>query len=192
MAACRRPSSSLRAAVTLRMEEAATEVTGLDLATLAIAVIGAITGVASLAWTIASHVLTGARVKVELRGGWIGPGGAVTMPMDGFDPSALPPDGFHRLVAAVQVRNVGRLPATVVNWGVNIGKTQLGQVVGPWNKPLPHRVDVEEQEAWFVDLPQVMAVVAVLAKTDLPAKQLGAAVSLGDGRTIESCKVQLD
>lgn len=52
-----------------------------DVTTLVIAVIGAVTGVASLVWSVATHVLSGGRVVVELLGGWTGPHAVMTAPL---------------------------------------------------------------------------------------------------------------
>lgn len=104
------------------------KVTALDVTTLVIAVFGAVTAMASLVWQLANHHLTGARVKVHLRAGWLGMGGAVTMPWDQFREAARPEGVTGPTMVAVEVRNVGRLPCSVMGWGVGAGGTILGHV----------------------------------------------------------------
>lgn len=167
------------------------QVTALDITTLVIAVVGALTGVASLAWTVASHALSGARVKVELKAGWLGGGGAVTLPFTNFGSVARPEGIDGPAVVVVEARNVGRLPCSVVGWGVSVGSAQLGHVQLPVNPALPHRLEVGEEGSWFVEMHSVLALIATLRETNVPATHLSGKVSLGDGRVVESprCRV---
>jgi hypothetical protein len=167
-------------------------VTGLDIATLVIAVVGAITGVGSLVWNVASHALTGARVKAELQPGFFGHGGVITTNWDNFRQDDPPDPGFDRAVLVVKARNVGRLPASVTGWSVVIGATELSHVGGAWNKPLPHRLEGGEDNSWYVEFGQVEAIIRTLVATNMPPDKLAAKVSLGDGRTIRSRVVPLD
>ena len=54
-----------------------TEPTTLDIVTLVVAIIGALTGIAALVWQAVEFSLTGARVRVTLKSAIVGPSGAI-------------------------------------------------------------------------------------------------------------------
>lgn len=168
-------------------------VTGLDLLTLGIAVLGALTGLASLVWQAVSFVLSGGRPKVELLEAWLGTGGGVTG-VPGTWPGRRPPvptmDQEH---LAVRVSNVGRLPLSVTSWGIKIGPTELSHTPGGlWNKPLPYRLDVGEQQTWFVDRAVVDKTSEALRSSKVRGSTVGERVvikgsaSFGTGITLSS------
>lgn len=168
------------------------QVTALDITTLVIAVVGATTGIASLGWTVASHVLTGARVKVELVVGWVANGSVVTLPWSSHDPSKPPlltGIDFQYSVVGVQVRNIGRLACSVRGWSVSLDNgVALGHVELPMNSALPHRLDAGEERTWFANLAHVVAMIEASRGSNMPPRTVFASSSLGDGRTIKSSK----
>lgn len=168
------------------------EVTALDIATLIIAVIGAFTGITSLVWTVASHVLTGARVKVELVIGWVANGSVITLPWSSHNPSKPPPFSGIDLqypVVGVQVRNVGRLACSVRGWSVSLDNgVALSHVELPMNSPLPHRLDAGEEQTWFAQLSPVLAMIEASRGSNMPPRAVFGRATLGDGRAVESSK----
>ena len=168
----------------------------MEIATLAIAVLGVTLGALSLGWQVASFLLAGGRVKVELQIGAVhGSGSAmVTGPVrttTAGQAEALRSQGYTRPVAAVQVHNVGRLPVTVTDWSLvaspsGIAFQPVGQSIGP---PLPHRLEAGAMERWAVDLAPVAALrAAAAAALKIPAERIEVhgRVALGDGRTTET------
>jgi hypothetical protein len=162
-------------------------VTGLDIVTLAIAVVGAVTGIGSLAWNIASHKLTGPRVRVELVGGWGGPSGVSPVPWESFNPADGPPSSeLTEPIVGVVARNTGRYPASITSWTIQFGAVRYGPFDRPGNKPLPYRLGGGEENSWFLDFGILDAVVMALSNIDMSIAHLVAKVSLGTGETIES------
>ena len=89
--------------------------TTLDLINLGIAVVGSGLAIASLSWQFATWKMTGPRVKVTMKGGLLGPGGAVTFPTDApanAVQSAMA-QGYTQLVLAVEVVNEGRMATSI-------------------------------------------------------------------------------
>jgi hypothetical protein len=132
-------------------------------------VIGIILSSLSLGWQAATFALTGGRIKVSLRIGGMNASGMLTMPIDSVRENSLEQvasQGYGRLVVAVQVANVGRLPVTVARWSLQhpegIGLSPIGASVGP---PLPHRLEVGQSETWALDLSEAMRFVAACNET---------------------------
>jgi len=168
----------------------------MQVATLVIAVAGVTLAALSLGWQAATFVLTGGRVKVELRVGAMH-GTASHMVTQSVssglpDPERLQADGYTRPVVAVQVRNVGRMAVTVEDWslftspGSRIALQPVGQSIGP---PLPHRLEAGATGTWAVELAPVRAMrAATVAALKVPEERIKirGKVGLGDGRTVET------
>jgi hypothetical protein len=153
-----------------------------EVVTLLIAVFGAVTGAASLAWSIASHVLSGGRVAVDLRGGWAGPSNLITAPLAR---KTIQPDRnfVNEPVLAVQARNTGRLPVSVEGWAVKFGELSLGHVDHYANDPLPRVLNVGESATWIVPLQPLLAAYSAALETGMGAQEtLRGTVSLGSGK----------
>ena len=121
-----------------------------DTTTLVIAVVGLALAAASLAWQAATFALTGSRVKAEILHGALGRGGLVTSPPDKWTPNSravLASQGFSQEVVAVEVRNVGRMPATVQKVTAYLDNG-VGLVQEQSNKPLPCRLEAGSSEKW--------------------------------------------
>jgi hypothetical protein len=153
--------------------------------TLAIAVFGAITGAASLGWSVASHVLSGGRVSVELLAGWVGPSNLITGPLT-LKP--LDPDlsFVDQPVLAVKARNTGRLPVSVEGWAVKFGDMSLGHVQHFANEPVPKLLGVGESATWVAPLDQVLAAIEATRSVGMDTKDLRGTVSLGSGKARRS------
>lgn len=161
------------------------EVTALDIATLVIAVCGAVTGVAALAWSVATHLLTGPRVAVELRGGFRGPANYSHTKFDKFDPTAnVNAELLPIPIVVVLVRNRGRAPVSVTSWSVHIGDLGYGESSRDYNPALPYRLEGGETALWVIDLEGIVATM-VAAQTVEP---MYATVDLGTGKTAKSSR----
>ncbi len=86
--------------------------TGLEIVTLVVAILGVVLAVASLVWQAATFVLSGSRVGLTLRRGLIRRDGAgtVALALGPLEPSAdryamLREQGFSEEVVIVEVRN---------------------------------------------------------------------------------------
>jgi hypothetical protein len=158
-------------------------VDALEIVTLVVAIVGAVTGVAALVWEAATFVLSGSRVKVALTHAWLGGGGVVTGPLGEI--GKQPPDERFPVEAlGVEVRNVGRLQASVTGCAIEVGPVAISAFV-PHNEPLPHRLDIGEENTWFVEVAQIHAAVSAAVRTFGPV-EIRARASLGTGKRITS------
>jgi len=97
----------------------AATVSGVDVATFVIALVGLVVATGSAVWQGATFVLSGARVKVELHIGAMGRGGISSGARGSVRPvwiQQLAVEGFTRPVIDCVVRNVGRAPVTIHSW----------------------------------------------------------------------------
>jgi hypothetical protein len=158
--------------------------TAIQIITLVVALVGAATGIASLVWAIASHQLSGSRVKVRLVGGWMGQAGLVSAPIEGFKRFDQPSAEYPVAVVGVQANNVGRLPVAVTSWGIGIGPARLGFVQAPVNNPLPHVLGVGEEATWFAAEEDVIATaVALRIGPGIEEPRLAGSVQLGTDKS---------
>jgi len=134
-------------------------------ATLVIAVLGLVLAVVSLTWQAATFVLSGSRVRAELKHGARNAGVAVTGPPGSQQLKSLAAQGFTEEVIGVEVRNVGRLAATVdrvqaaIAGGIKL--EMLRELAGP---SLPHRLEPQSAASWFVPAAPVRRAVATSAQ----------------------------
>jgi len=160
--------------------------TPLDVVTLIIAVVGALSGVAALAWSVAAHLLTGPRVKVVLRGGWMNGTECVTVPINAFL-AITPPEGFPAPVVAVHVYNSGRSPVQITTWAVSVGAATYNNATGPGNDTLPCLLGPGEERMWYADRSFLITLVAMLNSGGNDVDLTGM-VTLGTGRSVRSRK----
>jgi hypothetical protein len=121
-----------------------------DLGTTLLAAFGVGLALVSLAWQWRSFYLSGSRVTVLVKYGLRGIGAVVTTanPGDREQIARLQAQGFTDPVLAVQVKNAGRSPTSVVavdllfHHGGAIGGMQL-------DPPLPYRLDSESERTWY-------------------------------------------
>jgi hypothetical protein len=153
----------------------------MEVTTLIIAVFGAVTGAASLGWSVASYILSGGRVKVELLGGWVGAAGLVTGPLTA---RLTQPDApVHEPILAVCVRNLGRLPVVVEHWSVSIGQLGLAQWQHRANQALPFTLAPGGSQTWVVPLAEVIRAAEAASHAGIRSEELRATVSLGSGKS---------
>ncbi len=164
------------------------EPTALDIVTLVIAVVGAVTGIGALFWNIAEFRLTGPRVKVRIQAAMLSKpmGTAIVGPVEVWQQTSDP--RFDEQAVGIEVRNVGRFPATVQKYQVNLtggaAFSYMQSLVGP---PVPHRLEPGDKETWYIELHAVAATqAAFMTMKNGNNAALRASVELGTGRSIES------
>ncbi|WP_028636966.1 hypothetical protein [Nocardioides sp. URHA0032] len=151
-----------------------TDPTALDYWTLAIAVVGALTGIAALCAQVWAHVLSGPRVKVGL---------ANSLPVT--------PSGPSRWLLSIEASNVGRLPVTVTSFGVSFREGRKWKNMPGFHPPQAlmhgpsgaHRLNDAEAVTWLLDP-------VPFAKTisDVGVRNVYGFVNLATGKTIRSRK----
>jgi hypothetical protein len=160
-------------------------VTGLELLTLVVALIGALTGVASLVWAVASYLASGVRVKVELNCGWLANGSYVH-----FDPAtATEPDTTgprDKPIFGVTVRNIGRLPAVVGKASVGTDQMEVTTVNDILSPKVPYELPVSAEATWFFPADQILALLRTAEEAGLSTTTLYASANLGTGRTVRT------
>jgi hypothetical protein len=142
----------------------------MSLAAFILAALGLVLSVASLSWQAATFVLSGSRVKAELRHGARGPGGhgGLVSGKPGLQTLAsLAPQGWTEEVLGVEVRNVGRLAVTVTSVAVvhaekGIKYRPVGALIG---EELPFRLEAQSSQSWFMSAADVHQMIAVAAET---------------------------
>lgn len=158
----------------------------MQVATLVIAILGVIMSALSLGWQGAAFVLSGGRVSAELR---VGALHATRSGLVHGAPSAATAgwadhhgkQGYVHPVIAVLVRNRGRLPVTVTQWGVvgsgGLSYRPLGNSVGP---ALPYRLEAGSSELWAVELEYLLPLAEGFTEEQ---RVVRASVELGDGKS---------
>lgn len=163
-------------------------------AALVIGLIGLVLSAASITWQAATFVLSGGRVKVDLRLGAMHHTGAgmVHGPVsDQVSPEINARQGYTHPIIGVRVRSVGRLPVTVTEWSIfethkGMSFNPIGSSIGP---TLPYRMEAGSSEVWTVDAESIRGLIEVCAEHyDIPLSQIAVKgrVTLGDGRTYET------
>lgn len=136
-----------------------------EVATLIIAVLGLALSVASLTWQAATFVLSGSRVRADLKHGAANAAGALTGPPGSSPLMSLVAQGFTEEVLGIEVRNLGRLAATVdrvqaaLAGGMKLDL--LHDVAGP---QLPHRLEPQSAASWFMPAAPIRRAVAASAQ----------------------------
>jgi hypothetical protein len=170
------------------MAEADTGISG----TLIVAIIALVISVSSLTWQVVLYLLGGARVRTELRIGALGSGTlAVHAPVDKpVDFAHLGQQGFDQPVFVVQVRNAGRLAASITKWDIafdNGGACSLPTWHVNNDRPLPYRLEPGDEAGWYCPVAGVRAAMDAFAATGMPVRFLRARVGLGGtGKNITS------
>jgi hypothetical protein len=144
------------------------EVTGLDLLTLGIAVLGFVVAVASLVWQMVAWRAEGARVRVEVRSAF---GVMMTGEL-----------GDHLL--AVEALNVGRAAVELVGWGFDLGgdRSIPDMRPMPMSTPLPHTLAGGHKATFYMPAVPVRATI----REQGAAGRARAFVSLGNGKRVLS------
>lgn len=102
---------------------------------LVISLLALALSVASLAWQVITHALSGDRVAVQL---------GTSIPVGAID--------FLPNCRAITAQNRGRTPVSVTSIAIDVGGGQSAQIahhlVGPLSDPLPIRLDPGASASW--------------------------------------------
>jgi hypothetical protein len=138
------------------------------IAGLILGIIGAITGVAALAWQIITWRQSGAVVAVTAHQAFPAYGDQLGEP--------------HVNVSA---RNSGRSLVTVNGWGLRLpnGRTMVNLNPVLWSSPLPHRLEPGADGSWYMPTHEIAR---FCAEHGVRQQGMIAFVNLADGRTISA------
>lgn len=138
------------------------------IAGLILGIIGAVTGVAALAWQVVTWRQSGAVVAVTAR-------------------QSLPASGDHagEPLVNVSARNSGRSPVTVNGWGLRLpdGGAMISSNPVPWSSPVPHRLEPGADGNWLLPTYEVAR---FCAERGVRQQDMIPYVELADGRTIRA------
>ncbi len=140
----------------------------MEVTTLVIAIIGAITGLGSLAWQVVTWGQSGPVVAVTARQSFPTYGDHVGDP--------------HMSVTA---SNTGRSPVTVKGWGLRMpdGQTMVMPCNLSWSASLPHRLEPGADASWYMPTAEVQK---FCAEHGIRHQDMTAFVNLADGGTINA------
>jgi hypothetical protein len=164
--------------------------------TLVIAVVGLALAAASLAWQAATFALTGSRVRADILRGVTGRGMLVTYPPAKWTPNTLAQSaaqGMPHEVVAVEVRNVGRLPASVQKVTAYL-ENGIGFSPLQTQPALPFRLEAGSSERWWIQAAEVRAGIVASKSTGIPRShrtKVYMAVALGTGKVIKTKSIVL-
>jgi hypothetical protein len=161
-----------------------------ETATLVIAVVGVTLGALSLIWQATTWLLTGPRVKVSLREGFRGPGGAILGPRALYTDAglaALRRQGFTDPILAIEAVNVGRLPTTVRSWSIVFGnRAAYENQADPRNPQLPYRLEPHSSASWYAPLEDLQALQPGFTDQSDEAATVRGVIDLQSRQTITS------
>jgi hypothetical protein len=151
-----------------------------EIATLAVAIVGAVTGIVALILQAVFFRRSGPRIEANLKWAWINPAGSAwTIAVD--QPLVRPPGPRAFLRLAVHVRNRGRAAATVERVEIEIPRLTYGDPAPEVGPGLPLRLEPETSETWYLNP------IAVEVARKLEAKpRIRAVVTLGSGTRVRS------
>lgn len=134
-------------------------------AALILGIVGALTGVAALAW----QVLT-----------WRQGGAVVTV--TAFQAFPTYGDQLGEPHVNVTARNSGRSPVTVNGFGLQLpdGRTMVVSSLPSWSSPVPHRLEPGADGSWYIPTAEIAR---FCADNGIKQQDLIAFVRLADGRT---------
>lgn len=171
---------------------AAEEVTALDLATLAIAVLGFGLGAAGFALRIADYRRAAAKLHVELEQALYGPGGVISWPL-GSDPKCSMPADITTPAFVVRLRNKGLAATTIERVVLSMGPG-LSLSAGPVasSPTLPLRLEGLGSELLIFDAWPVVGVLQSLTEHHgRDAATLCVVVDVGDGSSVRTPPVKM-
>ncbi len=137
----------------------------MEVAALVLGIVGAVTGVAALAWQVITWTKSGAVVKVTANQAFLASGG--------------PAEQFLNVTA----RNTGRSPVTVKGWGLRFpdGRVLVFPNPAPWSSSPSHRLEQGSEGSWYAPTAEVAR---ACAEHGVRQQDMTAFVKLEDGRTI--------
>jgi hypothetical protein len=167
----------------------------MDELTLLAAIFGVFLGALSLGWRMASHAVLASKVTAELRIGAMAAEGStlISGPLRSMTASAMArmaEMGFTRPVVAINIRNVGRVPATVMHWSlVDQSGNSLTPDTDAIGLPMPFQLQAGESQIWAVDAEavRVMACATAVTLFDMSSSiEMFGRVELAGGRLVDT------
>jgi hypothetical protein len=143
----------------------------MEVATLTIAIIGAVTGVGSLAWQVVAFTQSGPRVNVTAFQALLMGGGSDA-------------DDWHVNVTAF---NSGRAPVTVKGWGFRMPNGKAIHMISnlSLSASLPHRLEPGSDANWYMPTAEVQRYCTQLG---VRHQDITAYVNLADASTVNAKK----
>ena len=162
--------------------------TGYETIALIAAGIGAITGVAALAWNVAEFRLTGPRVKGQLIFGAVGPGGIVsTRHGPPRDWKMLARQGFVEPLVGIEVVNSGRASTQVHHFSCRLSNGfALSDAQLSVNQPIPFVLEPHRSERFWLPAQEVKVLVESARGAGLPVKHLTMEVEITGPKTVST------
>lgn len=162
----------------------------MDWVAIGIACLSLLVAAMSLGWQVAAWALEGPRVKVQLREGVLGRGGAASAAVlrnsSPRDLSDMRREGFDgEDLIGIRVTNVGRAKVKIERYGVQLRRGGMSlEFTEPhsYSSPLPHWLEPGESGSWFLPMQDARALVYATRGIDATAFGVRAFVELGDGR----------
>ena len=156
----------------------------MDGVTLALAIVGVVLSIASLAWQAVTFTLSGYRVKVTLLYGGLNPvQGTLMWNISTRSKDTGLGDNFVAIVV-VQATNTGRGDIDIMEWGLRLNDEGSLSNPSDLNVAVPLRLRHGSQQNWFIGDDGVQAAVDALVRPG-PVKVEGF-VRLGNGKTKRS------
>ena len=154
------------------------ETSMLDIITLAVAILGVATGLASLTWQWYSFRRSGPDVSVQIS--W------------GLAPASLIDDeGVFVLI--VTANNAGRQPIQVTTWGIDLpGRMGSIQTLYPnfGSAPIPTVLEAGHSATWLMEMAKLEKKLQDLSASK--ALKLTGWISLGSGKKVASRPLKVD
>ncbi|MGQ0668941.1 MAG: hypothetical protein ACT4PO_04585 [Actinomycetota bacterium] len=146
---------------------------------LVLSILGVLLAVASLIWNYVQFRLSGPRITVRILRGVksataIARAAASASEAD-FD--MLRDQGFTEELVGVEVSNVRRAATEVQQCDAEFGGFGFTVMQDPMNPTLPHRLEAQSSETWWVPL--------------APIRQMAAAARAVDGRDLRAVRMQV-
>jgi hypothetical protein len=161
-----------------------------ELTALILAVLGLVLSVTSLAWQATTFRLSGPRVRVELIVGAVSLTSIGTVPVNDRDWQdqlrMLQRNHLPDALIGIRVRNVGRQATTVTHFAASFDTgAALGYTgVARGCPTLPHRMEPESADVWWMPLLDVARFVQLSAALEQPISRVHCKIELGTGRAL--------
>jgi hypothetical protein len=158
------------------------EASALDIASLTLGLIGAVTGVVALLWNVVEFALAGPRIQVRLSEGRTDGFQLITGPgLWAQNPSYTGIELPYRVVA-IEVTNRGRAAVTIASAGMKFTNGTEFHATDETN----YRLDAHSSHTWRLPFETASAVVTTSRKSNMPAESARGLARLATGKAIVS------
>ena len=155
---------------------------------IAIALIGAVTGVASIAITVWQHMISGPRLRVEVAQARFNSESSIIGGQAWAQSDAKVIAQFPIAAVAVSVINYGRMATYINRWGIMLpANMMLHDLQTPINPNLPARIEPGERLTFFADIDMVARGARAAYQTFGGQRgEISGVVHRGDGKSAKS------